>query len=139
MVAPRLIRIEDAHRALVSRLPRLPQGRDVQVFVVVREGRWQSGLWSVGDVIVCRGEAGEGDDVVLLPAGHGRPQFGTVQGIRLYGAEGEPCHPARWHVAGMIVLAYRHQADGWMVELRDSMKGVQRSGGQLSLFSAQAA
>jgi len=138
MAAPRLIPIEDAPRALVSSLPRLPRGRDVRAFVVVREGRWQSSLWRVGDVVVSRGDANQGDDVVLLPAGHGRPQFGSVQGIRLFGAEGEPCHPARWQVAGKIVLAYRQESDAWMVELRDAMP-MRRSGGQLSLFSAVAA
>lgn len=138
MVAPRLIAIEDAPRGLVSSLPRLPRGRDVQGFVVVRDGRWQSSQWRVGDVVVCRGDATQGDDVVLLPAGHGRPQFGSIKGIRLYGAEGEPCHPARWHVAGKIVLAYRQQSDGWMVELRDAMP-TRQTGGQLSLFSAVAA
>jgi len=88
--------------------------------------------------VVCRGEARQGDDVVLLPCGHGRPQFGRLDGIRLLGAEGEPCHPARWQVAGKIVLAYRQQSDGWMVELLDRAP-MRLIGGQLSLFSARAA
>ena len=138
MVAPRLSRIEDTPHRLLAALPRLPRGRDVRAFVVTREGRCQSGRWCVGDVVVCRGEASPGDDVVMLPRGVGRPQLGRVEGVRLLGAQGEPCHPARWQVAGKIVLAYRQQPDGWMVELRDAVSSAPTDG-QLSLFSARAA
>ena len=138
MVAPRLTPIEDAPPSIVSSLPRLPQGPDVQVFMVVRGGHCLSGRWRVGDVIVCRGEASTGDDVVLLAGGLGRPQLGRVEGIRLLGVLGEPCHPARWRVAGKITLTFRQQRDGWMVELRGrAPRSVIE--GQLSLFSAQAA
>lgn len=78
-----------------------------ELFLVVGEGEFEGRSFAVGDLLACVGAATSGDLVVLVPRGHGRPRLGTVQGARLLGDAGEPCHAIRWRVAGRLVSVVR--------------------------------
>jgi hypothetical protein len=82
-------------------------------FQVLRAGRIGDMAFAAGDVIVCGGEPLDGQLTVLVARGPlsglrfagalGRPRFGRVRGIRLFGEVEEPCDAARWHPAGRIL------------------------------------
>lgn len=78
-----------------------------ELFLVVAEGELGGRSFAVGDLLACGGPAASGDLVVLVPRGHGRPRLGTVQGARLLGDAGEPCHEVRWRVAGRVLSVVR--------------------------------
>lgn len=122
MRAPVLTPIESLHPAARSALPPLANGPAVEHFVVVREGDCTHGHWGTGEVLVCRGEPADGDRVVLVARGHGRPRVGTVRKGRLYGDAGEPCHPGRWRVAGRLVATWRARGEGWVCTLADAQE-----------------
>ena len=115
MSAPVLLSLADAHAVVRQGLPPLSGGDSVAHFVVVRHGECVHGQWGAGEVLVCRGEARDGDLVVLVARGHGRPRVGTVRGGRLYGDAGEPCHAGRWTVAGRLVATWRQRDGGWII------------------------
>lgn len=120
MRAPALAHIDTVHPDSRSALPPLTTGPAVEHFVVVREGSCAHGHWGTGEVLVCRGEPADGDQVVLVARGHGRPRVGTVRKGRLYGDAGEPCHPDRWRVAGRLVATWRVRGEGWVCSLTDT-------------------
>ena len=123
MSAPVLLSLADAHAVVRQGLPPLSGGDSVAHFVVVRHGECVHGQWGAGEVLVCRGEARDGDLVVLVARGHGRPRVGTVRGGRLYGDAGEPCHAGRWTVAGRLVATWRQRDGGWICALTDGDDG----------------
>ena len=120
MRAPVLASLHSLHPAARSALPPLADGPSVEHFAVVREGICAHGRWGAGEVLVCRGEARDGDKVVLVARGLGRPRVGSVRKGRLYGDAGEPCHPGRWRVAGRLVATWRPRGEGWVCTLLDS-------------------
>ncbi len=124
MRAPSLRDVADAHPELALGLPALPQQGGLGLFVVTSEGRFWGRQWSVGDVVVCRGEARSGDPTVLVARGHGRPRLGSVRGARVWGDAGEPCHSGRWRVAGRLAAVYHHTPHGWVVDLMDNELAV---------------
>jgi hypothetical protein len=73
-----------------------------ELFVVLEAGVYDRRWFGVGEVLVCSGEAQAEDATVLVARGFGRPRIGAVQGDRLIGDAGEPCHPARWRSAGRV-------------------------------------
>jgi hypothetical protein len=103
-------------------------------FVVTRSGRFGGRLWREGDVVVCSGEPGDGEQVVLVARGHGRPRLGSVRGPHLFGDAEEACHPQRWRAAGRIQAVHRRAMAGWVVEW---VAEPERR--QLALFQALAA
>lgn len=132
MAAPILTSLSNVSAASRAALPALVDGPQaapsasragasapVEHFVVVRDGAWAGGSWSAGEVVVCRGEARDGDVVVLVARGHGRPRLGRVVGGELFGDAGERCHPARWRVAGRCVATWTQQRGGWVCVLAD--------------------
>lgn len=74
-----------------------------ELFVVLEAGVYDRRWFGVGEVLVCSGEAQAEDATVLVARGFGRPRIGAVQGDRLIGDAGEPCHPLRWRSAGRVV------------------------------------
>jgi len=108
MPAPLLRTIDPTHPNVArfpSCLPTLPTG-DLRAFLVVGEGSFAGVAYSVGDVIVCRGEVRSGGTTVLV-ARHGRPRMGSLVGRRLMGDAGEACHPGRWRPVGALCRVYR--------------------------------
>jgi hypothetical protein len=116
----------------------------VENFIVTRDGHCSQGSWGAGEVLVCRGQAADGDAVVLVPRGPGRPRVGRVQGTRLIGDAGEQCHHSRWRVAGRLVATWRQRTGGWLCELIDTddnaldRDAVSEGPAQLSLFGIAA-
>ena len=84
---------------------------EAMTFVVVQSGVFNGRPWNVGDVVVCQGMATDGEAVVLVARGMGRPRLGTVAGHRFYGDCGEPCSRARWEAAGRIVAVLPAQVE----------------------------
>ena len=145
MRAPVLAPLDSLHSSARRSLPPLADGPTVEHFAVVREGICAHGQWGAGEVLVCRGEARDGDKVVLVARGHGRPRVGSVRKGRLYGDAGELCHPGRWRVAGRLVATWRPRGEGWVCTLLDSDDELGSSSvrsttsepsTQLSLFAA---
>jgi hypothetical protein len=74
-----------------------------ELFLVIEAGVYDRRWFGAGEVLVCSGEAQAEDATVLVARGFGRPRIGAVQGDRLIGDAGEPCHPLRWRSAGRVV------------------------------------
>ncbi len=109
-------------------------GRDSRgtVFRVVREGCVRGRWLSVGALVICRGAARSGDDVVLVARGIGRPRLGWQEGTALLGSSGERCHPARWSSAGRVVAVEYPEVSP--MPLDDEAPA--NTAGQLALFAA---
>jgi hypothetical protein len=115
---PNLRNLATVPSALLRDLPAVPRD-GVELFLVTAEGTYEGQKYAVGELIVCRGEARNGDTTVLVPKGHGRPRLGRIVGTRYLGDAQEPCHPARWAPAGRVVARYRRVDVGWIIELQD--------------------
>ena len=99
-----------------------PADSEVEVFRVVQEGEFAGRQWREGAILLCHGEPRTGDAVVLVARGRqGRPRMGRVEGTRFFGEAGEPCHPARWRVAGRLVGAGELRGEGWVVALEAAL------------------
>ncbi len=82
-------------------------------FRVSRSGACGGRLFHLGaDLEVATRTPVDGEPVVLVPRGPGRPRLGTVRKGRLYGAAGEPCAPAWWTVAGPVRSIPSGEASG---------------------------
>jgi len=101
-----------------------------QVFSVERDGLFGGRQFHAGELALVDGVAEEGDLVVLVAAGPGRPRLGRVVGNRLLGDRGEPCLMSRWEVAGRVVGVIRPVGTGWCVELFDQPGLVGMATGQ---------
>ncbi len=55
----------------------------------------------------------DGDAIVLLPRGRGRPMAGRLAEGFLLGPWGERCAPQRWDVAGRLVGPFRRAGRRW--------------------------
>ena len=112
----------------------------VELFVVTEEGAYRGWWFTEGDLVVCRGEARSGDVTVLVARGQGHPRLGSVHGTRFRGSAGEPCHPARWRPAGLVVARYRREADGWVAQLieREAWAEIATVGGPAATAHAAA-
>lgn len=108
----------------------------VELFLVVEEGIFGGIRFAAGDLVACRGEARQGDVTVLVARGQGRPRLGSVAGTRFRGDAGEPCHPARWRSAGLVVARYRQESEGWVAQLIEREAWVM--GAEFGGASAQA-
>lgn len=109
----------------------------LEAFVVVGEGSFAGRTFAVGDVVVCRGEARNGDHTVLVAGGHGRPRFGSRRNGRWLGDVGEPCAAERWRSAGRLVGRIRTVGGRSVVELlADGAEVAGTEVSQLSLFAA---
>ena len=142
MNAPRLARYQDLRHNNLS-VPAIWQGAADDVFVVVSSGEFDGQRYRVGDVLICRGEAVDGEAMVLMARGHGRPRMGRVLGDALFGEVGEPCSAARWRAAGRIVTVLQGDTSSLSVVRSASQvvampieRRVRRA--QLSLFSRAA-
>lgn len=118
---PNLRNLSTIPAAILKELPAVPR-EGVELFLVTAEGAYNGQRYSTGELIVCRGDARNGDITVLVPKGHGRPRLGRIDGARLRGDAEELCHPARFSSAGRVVARYRHAAEGWIVELQDGVR-----------------
>lgn len=130
---------------LLQPVPRQPGARStpavpgVETFLVVREGVFDGRVYGAGELVLCRGEARNGDATVLVALGQGRPRLGTRRNGRWHGDVGEPCAPERWRSAGRLVGRSRRVAGAWVVDLfaDDAPSAVPaRAETQLSLFAA---
>jgi hypothetical protein len=110
----------------------------IEAFVVVREGVFGGRAFGVGEVLLCRGEARNGDETVLVALGHGRPRLGTRRNGRWLGDAGEPCAPERWRPAGRLVGRLRSGGGRQTVELfhGEVVADLPAAPVQLSLFAA---
>ncbi|MCB9677020.1 MAG: hypothetical protein H6737_18025 [Alphaproteobacteria bacterium] len=96
----------------------LPVG--IRVFGIVRDGEFAGRHYRSGELaVVVGGVPEEGDAVVLVAVGPGRPRLGRVQGNRLIGDRGEPCLMSRWEVAGRVEGVIRPVGAGWAIEMFD--------------------
>ena len=159
MNGPEIVAVDSVKSSLADRLPDLVRSPGVDHFVVVRSGQAVQGRFEADEVVVCAEAAEDAQTVVLVPRGWGRPQLGTVRGRHLFGEAGEPCHPARWQVAGHVVGVWRRREGVWVYDSclqDDASQGpamphlapavpapaaaanqvVRPSGGQLALFAA---
>ena len=89
----------------------------VQVFSVARDGDFGGRRYRAGELAVVEGVPEEGDPVVLVAVGPGRPRLGRVHRNQLLGEHGEPCLMSRWEVAGRVVGVIRAVGTGWAVEM----------------------
>lgn len=121
--APNLRNLSTVPAVILKELPAVPRD-GVELFLVTAEGSYNGQRFAAGELIVCRGDARNGDTTVLVPKGHGRPRLGRIDGARLRGDAEELCHPARWGSAGRVVARYRRAAEGWIVELQDGRRNV---------------
>lgn len=94
-----------------------PEG--ARLFRVTRDGSFDGRVYRAGELALVDGSPGEGDSVVLVAIGHGRPRLGRVAGTQLLGDQGEPCHLSRWEVAGRLRGVVRPVGAGWAVEMFD--------------------
>lgn len=123
-----------------EQVPGVFSGRGSVAFEVVREGEFAGMFLAAGDVLVCRGEAVQGDHTVLVALGLGRPRLGSRRGGRWLGDAGEPCAEERWRSAGRLVARCRRTRQGWVADLLDA-NGIPEAettvaAAQLSLFAA---
>lgn len=93
----------------------------VRCFAVVRTGVYAGRWFYEGDVLVVGGTPTEGALSVLVTDGLGRPMLGRARGGRLFGDADEPCAPARWRLAGLVL---------------DVLRGAYAPADQLALFAA---
>jgi hypothetical protein len=115
-------------------------------FEIRTDGRVDGRAFSSGEHLLLEPGAQDGDAVVLVATGPGRPRLGFVRGATLVGDRGEPCARSRWSVAGRIVGVARPLGADWRVEPFDAphVVGLDRTQepaaperpGQLSLFVA---
>lgn len=141
MAAPVLTTLSQLAPASRAGLPALSDGASVEHFAVLRDGACPAGSWAAGEVLVCRGEPRDGDTVVLVARGHGRPRIGQVIRGQLIGDAGERCHPERWRVAGRVVGTWRRRVEGWvcgLVEAGEVVAPVAAPARQLGLFEVAA-
>ena len=110
----------------------------IEAFVVVREGRFGGRTFAVGEVLLCRGEARNGEETILVALGHGRPRLGSRRNGRWLGDVGEPCAPERWRSAGRLVGRVRSIGGHQTVELfhAEAVEVPGLAPVQLSLFAA---
>ncbi|MCB9688762.1 MAG: hypothetical protein H6735_27225 [Alphaproteobacteria bacterium] len=136
----------------IEPVPGVFSGRGSVAFEVIREGEFAGIRMGVGDVLVCRGDARQGDHTVLVAQGLGRPRLGSRRGGRWLGDAGEPCAEERWRSAGKLVARCRRTRQGWIADLLDPvwageqapavsqapvpMEAPQPTAAQLSLFAA---
>lgn len=114
MAVPALTRISPT----TPRPANLPAG--VQAFSVARGGEFAGRRFSEGEIALVGGAVEEGEALVLVALGHGRPRLGTVRGSRLIGDRGEPCLTSRWEVAGRLLGIARPVGAGWAVDAFDA-------------------
>ena len=142
MTAPSLARYQDIAAQAV---PSLWQGAADDVFVVTSPGDFGGQRYSIGDMLICRGDVGDDEAVVLMARGHGRPRLGWVRGDALSGEAGEPCSVSRWRAAGRIVAVLQGDPSSLSVIRSASqvvsmpMEHRRPARRQLSLFSRVAA
>lgn len=103
-------------------LDRVPSGFPLEgrLFEVVRGGVFGGRTFAEGELLWAGATAEEGDRVVLVARGPGRPRLGCVRGRQLLGDHGEPCHTSRWEVAGKLLGVVRPVGAGWAVERLDA-------------------
>ncbi len=87
-----------------------------QVFSVARDGEFGGRSFRSGELVIVSGTPEQGDSVVLVARGPGRPMLGRVDGLRLLGDHGEPCLLSRWSVAGRLVGVVRSVGSRWSIE-----------------------
>lgn len=120
--------------------PKLPAG--TQVFSVLRDGSFHGRFYRAGEYLLVSGAPQADEAVVMVPSGVGRPQLGSVDGVRLVGSFGEPCSRSRWAVSGRVAGVGRLAGSSWTVEWFDAPGIIQVAAqapspiGQLSLFAA---
>ncbi len=95
----------------------------VRMFSIVRDGWFAGREFRAGEVALVHGTPEEGDAVVLVAAGPGRPRLGRVQGLQLVGDQGEPCLMSRWEVAGRVIGVARPMGTVWVIERFDGVFG----------------
>jgi hypothetical protein len=88
-----------------------------RLFRVAHGGQFGGRRFQAGELALVGGIPQEGDAVVLVAIGPGRPRLGSVQGRRILGDRGEPCLTSRWEVAGRLLGVLRPVGTGWAVEL----------------------
>ena len=110
MIAPTLLPVS-RHFTLPDEVPQA-----AQLFRVVRSGVFGARRFTAGEIAWVESGATDGDSVVLVALGFGRPRFGRVLGRRLLGATGEPCLASRWEVAGQVCGVLRPAGAEWAVE-----------------------
>ena len=110
MSAPELSAI--LHRSPVA--DRVPAS--VRMFSVLRAGTFGGRCYRVGEIVLVDGVADAQHGMVMVPAGQGRPQFGTLDGVALIGPYGEPCSRQRWNVAGRLLGVARSMGTSWNLE-----------------------
>lgn len=108
---------------------------DVIAFEVLRGGSFNGHVFRSGDQVLVHGVPEDGDEVVLVTTGRGRPRFGSLERQRLLGDQGEPCSMDRWAAAGRLLAVARPVPGGWTVEDLDDTNVVGLVP-QLSLFAA---
>lgn len=103
--------------ALSAELHRSPVAEHVRagvrMFRVTQDGTYAGRRYRAGEIVLVEGAPRDGRHVVMVPAGHGEPQLGRVQGALLLGSYGEPCSNARWRVAGRLVGVARASGADW--------------------------
>jgi len=78
-----------------------PLNTSATLFEVLQAGTWNGEWYEAGERILCGGVPRNGDPVVLVPSGRGRPVLGRRVGLGWTGASNEPCSPRRWRAAGV--------------------------------------
>lgn len=125
------------------------------MFSVLRAGTFGGRTYRVGEIVLVDGVADAKHGMVMVPAGQGRPQLGTLDGVALIGPYGEPCSRQRWHVAGRLLGVASVVGMEWNVEWFEApelpmplqasrattvevtpARQVRRVPGQLCLFAA---
>lgn len=110
----------------------------VQAFSVVRDGMFAGRMFRSGEVALVHGGPEEGDAVVLVAQGPGRPRLGRVQGNQLVGDRGEPCLMSRWEVAGRVIGVARPMGAVWVIEHFDGMTAEAVVDGRFTATLAEA-
>lgn len=112
--------------ALSAELTRSPIAASVRpgvrMFRVTHEGSYAGRRFRAGEIVLVEGSPLDGQDVVMVPAGHGHPQLGRVDGVLLLGSYGEPCSNARWRVAGRVCGVARSVGAAWAVRWFDAQQ-----------------
>lgn len=109
MNAPRLSTFQSSDADLLS-LPAFWRSSGSEVFVVTQAGEFAGVRYGAGDVLLCRGDSMDGEPVVLVARGHGRPRLGWTREDELFGDMGEPCSAARWRACGRVAAVMRATA-----------------------------
>ena len=94
-----------------SNVPTSTDQHDYREFSVTCSGLFEGLNWKGGDRLILDGRTTDGDLILLISKGRGRPRLGVIREGQILGDSYEPCSTSRWAVAGRVVAVVGRNGD----------------------------